>query len=69
MDINLLFAMRAVMQRGYQPTTAQQERKARFTNPSPLVAQAEAVERRFCQQGGNRNSNIFTFAIDLFQTD
>lgn len=50
MDINLLFAMRAVMTRGYQPTTAQQERKARFTNPSPLVAQAEAVERRFCQQ-------------------
>ena len=50
MDTNLLFAMRAVMQRGYQPTTAQQERKARFTNPSPLVAQAEAVERRFCQQ-------------------
>ena len=49
MDINLLFAMRAVMQRGYQPVTAQQERKARFTNPSPLVAQAEAVERRFCQ--------------------
>lgn len=49
MDINLLFAMRAVMQRGYQPTTAQQERKARFTNPSPLVAQAEAVERRFAQ--------------------
>lgn len=50
MNINLLFAMRAVMQRGYQPVTAHQERKARFTNPSPLVAQAKAVEARFAAQ-------------------